>query len=564
MTLLLADRDLGVLGTPGRHLGTNFGIGLMAKVLAGLFAAGATLALLTVALPHSPRANVLALLVIVATAYLTAGVLFWQAARMPPAVLQLALGVGSTLVTVVAYFSAESPSPLIFFYLWVFLYSSYFFTTRAMVLQILYVGVAYGGLLIARQPPAGVPAWWIVGMGTLAVAAFLIRSMRERVELLIARLYDAARSDPLTNLSNRRAFRELLDLELARARRSEGCVTVVVGDLDHFKEVNDRSGHQVGDAALQRVASLLRRGKREIDGAARVGGEEFALVVPDTDRHGGFVIAERLRCDVREEFLNDAVPVTISFGVATYPPDGETAGSLLRAADESLYAAKRSGRNRTVLHTPALGAASHASEDSRDVAAERFVAVMLDLAEAVDLRFSGSARHSETVGRYAELMARELGFSEERTGRVRLAGLLHDIGKVGIPDAILRKPAKLTNEEFEIITTHPELGAQILEHPSLADIREWVSTHHERPDGRGYPLGLAGEAITPEARILAVADAYEAMTSDRSYRSAVDHLAARAELERCAGTQFDPDVVGALLAVLGREAQRAETALERI
>jgi putative nucleotidyltransferase with HDIG domain len=189
---------------------------------------------------------------------------------------------------------------------------------------------------------------------------------------------------------------------------------------------------------------------------------------------------------------------------------------------------------------------------------------MLDLAEAVDLRFSGSARHSETVGRYAELMARELGFSEERTGRVRLAGLLHDIGKVGIPDAILRKPAKLTNEEFETIKTHPELGAQILEHPSLADIREWVSTHHERPDGRGYPLGLAGEAITLEARILAVADAYEAMTSDRSYRSAVDHLAARAELERCAGTQFDPDVVGALLAVLGREAQRAETSLERI
>src|SRR5260370_13688806 len=127
----------------------------------------------------------------------------------------------------------------------------------------LYVGVAYGGLLIARQPPGGIPAWWLVGMGTLAVAAFLIRSMRERVESLIARLYDAARSDPLTNLSNRRAFRELLDLELARARRSEGGVTVVVGDLDHFKEVNDRSGHQVGDAALQRVASVFKRGKRE-------------------------------------------------------------------------------------------------------------------------------------------------------------------------------------------------------------------------------------------------------------------------------------------------------------
>jgi diguanylate cyclase (GGDEF)-like protein/putative nucleotidyltransferase with HDIG domain len=430
--------------------------------------------------------------------------------------------------------------------------------------HILYVGVAYGGLLIARHPPGGIPAWWLVGMGTLAVAAFLIRSMRERVELLIARLYDAARSDPLTNLSNRRAFRELLDLELARARRSEGGVTVVVGDLDHFKEVNDRSGHQVGDAALQRVATVLERGKREIDGVARVGGEEFALVLPDTDRHGGFVIAERMRCEVREEFLSDAVAVTISFGVATYPRDGETAASLLRAADKALYAAKRSGRNRTVLHSPRIGGASLADEDSRDIAAERFVAVMLDLAEAVDLRFSGSARHSETVGRYAELMARQLGFSEERRGRVRLAGLLHDIGKVGIPDSILRKPAKLTNEEFEMIKRHPELGAQILEHPSLADVREWVSAHHERPDGHGYPLGLSGEAISLEARILAVADAYEAMTSDRSYRSAMDHLAAGAELERCAGTQFDPHVVGALLTVLRREAKRAETALERL
>ena len=201
--------------------------------------------------------------------------------------------------------------------------------------------------------------------------------------------------------------------------------------------------------------------------------------------------------------------------------------------------------------------------DSRDIAAERFVAVILDLAEAVDLRFSGSARHSETVGRYAEMMARELGLSEQRTSRVRLAGLLHDIGKVGVPDSILNKPAKLTDEEFEMIKRHPELGAQILEHPSLADVREWVGAHHERPDGRGYPLGLRGEEIPLEARILAVADAYEAMTSDRSYRVAMSHTAAREELERCAGTQFDERVVRALIALLERESQRAEMTLER-
>src|SRR6202035_5816406 len=305
-----------------------------------------------------------------------------------------------------------------------------------MAVQLAYAGLAYGGLLIARPPAGGVPAWWIVGMGTLAVAAILIRLMRERVELLIERLYDAARADPLTMLSNRRGFRELLDLELERARRGESQMTVVVGDLDHFKEVNDRSGHHVGDAALQRVARVLDGGKRQLDGVARVGGEEFALILPDTDDHGAFVLAERLRCELRDEFLADAVPVTISFGVANYPQHGETAAALLRAADEALYAAKGSGRNRTVLHSPALRDLSRQDGDARDIAGERFLAVVLDLAEAVDLRFSGSARHSETVGRYAEMMARELGFSEQRISRVRLAGMLHDIGKVGVSDSI--------------------------------------------------------------------------------------------------------------------------------
>ncbi len=556
------DEPEGVLGD--FIAGASFQTSLVAKVLAGLFAAGATLAALTVVLPHPSDQNELGLLAIVANAYLVAGVLYWRAHRLPAWTLSLMLAWGSTLITGVAYFSSESPSPLVFFYLWIFLYAAYFLSRKEAALEIAYVGLAYGALLVSHPPASGVLAWWLVGMGTLLVAAIVIVTMRVRVEHLISRLYDAARTDPLTRLSNRRGFRELLDLDLERARRGEAEMTVLVGDLDRFKEVNDRSGHQVGDAALQRAARVLREGKRQIDSASRVGGEEFALILPDTTQDGAFVLAERLRCALRDEFAGDSVPITISFGLATYPMHGETAASLLRAADEALYAAKDSGRNRTVRHSPLLRDLSRAGGASGDIEGERFLAVMLDLAEAVDLRFSGSARHSETVGRYSELMARELGLSERRVSRVRLAGMLHDIGKVGVPDAILRKPGPLTEEELVVIRRHPELGVQILEHPSLADVRTWVGAHHERPDGLGYPLGISGENLPLEARIVAVADAYEAMTSDRSYRDSIGHAGARAELHRCAGSQFDRRVVKAFLATLQRESDRAEAELAQL
>jgi putative nucleotidyltransferase with HDIG domain len=311
------------------------------------------------------------------------------------------------------------------------------------------------------------------------------------------------------------------------------------------------------------VAALLGQGVRRIDAVARVGGEEFALVLPDLDDKGAFVLAERLRCALREEFLADTVAITISFGIASYPQHGETAGSLLRAGDEALYAAKQAGRDRTVIHSPALASQPLEGVRGRNIEEERFLAVLLDLAEAVDLRFSGSARHSETVGRYAEMMARELGLSEPHVARVRLAGLLHDIGKVGVPDAILQKPGGLTDDEFALIRQHPALGAQLLQHPGLTDIQSWVGTHHERPDGRGYPLGISGDALTLEAQIVAVADAYEAMTSDRAYRRSLGDAAARAELERGAGEQFDPRVVKAFLTILERESRRAETLLAR-
>src|ERR1700722_6081668 len=217
MAFLAADSTVGGPSSSDPPLDTNFETSLMARALAALFAAGASLVLLTMALAHSRKANDLGLLTIVAGAYLVAGLLRWQASPLPSAVLPYALGCGTTLITGVAYFSAQRPSPLIFFYLWIFLYSAYFFSAREMVAQIVYVGVLYGALLAVRPPTQAVLAWWLVGLGALLVAAILVRVMRVRAEILIARLSDAARTDPLTNLANRRGFRELLDLELARA-----------------------------------------------------------------------------------------------------------------------------------------------------------------------------------------------------------------------------------------------------------------------------------------------------------------------------------------------------------
>jgi putative nucleotidyltransferase with HDIG domain len=311
-------------------------------------------------------------------------------------------------------------------------------------------------------------------------------------------------------------------------------------------------GHPGGDAALRRVADVLESAKRQIDSVARVGGEEFALILPDTAQRDGLIVAERVRSALLDEFAGLVVPVTLSIGIATFPDHAETAASLLHAADVALYDAKAGGRNRSVLFSRESQDGAHPGMPDRDIEGEHFTAVMRNLAAAVDLRFSGSARHSETVGRYAEMMARELGLSEASVARVRLAGLLHDIGKVAIPDAILNKPGRLSPEEFATIRSHPTLGAQILEHPSLADLRPWVAAHHERPDGLGYPNGLSGTELGLEARILAVADAYEAMTSDRAYRTSIGEAAARAELTKCAESQFDAVVVEAFLAVLRR------------
>jgi diguanylate cyclase (GGDEF)-like protein/putative nucleotidyltransferase with HDIG domain len=386
-------------------------------------------------------------------------------------------------------------------------------------------------------------------LATLAVAGVLLTILRNRLDGMIRRLANAARTDALTGLLNRRGFEETFELELERARRGERSLSVLVGDLDNFKQINDRFGHHAGDLALERASSILDRRKRRIDTIARLGGEEFALIVPDADDHSAYMLAERLRTGLRESFATDEVPVTISFGVASFPAHGESYMALLGAADDALYAAKELGRDRTVIYSREV-VGILAPSDRPNGPRNEHLATVLALAETLDLRDRATARHSRTVSRYAELIARQLGLPADTVERVRLAGMLHDVGQIAISNRLLSKAEPLSEEEKAEIRRHSEIGARILANAQLADIGEWVLAHHERVDGDGFPFGIGERSIPLEARILAVADAYEAMTSPRPYRPAKRHEEARAELRRHAGTQFDAEVVEAFLVAL--------------
>jgi two-component system, cell cycle response regulator len=409
------------------------------------------------------------------------------------------------------------------------------------------VGLACGGYAIAAVAGPGLPLGRVAVTAVgIAAAAALVGMQRASANRLIWRLSDAAVTDPLTGLMNRRGFQDLIETELERARRSGQPLSLIIGDLDHFKALNDRFGHGAGDRALEQLALILDTAKRRIDTAARIGGEEFAVVLPDSDQHAAYILAERMRREVRETFVYEPYELTMSLGLATFPIHGSSVESLVAQADEALYAAKALGRDRTVLYSEELG------ENVEPLASrsERHSASVVALAEVTDTRETGTANHSRSVGRYAAAIARELGLPEAIIERVRFSGVVRDVGKIGIPESVLRKPGWLTAEDWDELRRHPEIGASILAGAELDDVSEWILAHHERPDGTGYPQGLSGRDIPLEARILAVADAYEAMTSNRVYRSAMTQDDARAELVRCAGTQFDQRVVDAFLRVL--------------
>jgi diguanylate cyclase (GGDEF)-like protein len=533
----------------------------MARALAYLFGIGSTLLLVTLPLPHSADREIAGLVAAAVAAYLAALGFLALFDRLPQRFLEAAPLLGTILVSLAVYFGgSEAPAAYAAYYFAFGLAACYFLRPAVAFAHIALASAGYGIALLALGDVESPALNWALTTASLLAVCLLMTGLRTRTEAIGAELWAAARTDPLTGLANRRELEGRFAGELERSTRGGHPLAIVVLDLDWFKEFNDRFGHVAGDRALVQLAEALRRATRTSDVVARLGGEEFAVLAPETDEHEAYQLAERLRAEVRATFARQQEKMTVSCGVAGFPVHGITTGELLHSADRALYEAKEAGRDRSVLFQHAGGPADGAEEDALEQTSPRLVS-LVSLAEAVDRR-KGSPGNSVRVARDAERLARRLNLPDEEVERVRIAALLRDVGEVGVAESILHKPSALTEDEWREVKRHPEIGARIVGAAQLGRVGEWILSHHERPDGNGYPRGLREHQIPLEARILAVADAYGAMTADRPYRQPFTPKRAKAELQARAGSQFDHDVVAAFLALLGERSGEVHEVVE--
>ena len=361
---------------------------------------------------------------------------------------------------------------------------------------------------------------------------------------------ELALTDPLSGLGNHRHFQQELERLLGEADDGGPPLTLCLFDVDDFKGINDEYGHPVGD----RVLSLVGRCLHGAGAGFRLGGDEFAVLMRASREDEAMAVAERTVAHIGRLKTERGVTLTASAGLATYPSEELARADLVRAADCALYAAKSEGKAavRMYRHGVLDLAARRRGEDADRRARLR---AAVSLAGAIDVRDAYTATHSHAVGELAARIGDCLGLTAEDVEVLRIAGQLHDLGKIAVPERILSKPGPLTEAEHEAIALHPLIGYRMLASLRIEPVATWVLHHHERYDGSGYPDGLAGEKIPIGSRILLVADAYEAMTTDRLYRATRSTDEALAEIGRCSGSQFDPVVVHALGVVVGPGAE---------
>ncbi|MFX4262276.1 diguanylate cyclase domain-containing protein [Pelotomaculum propionicicum] len=365
---------------------------------------------------------------------------------------------------------------------------------------------------------------------TLSNRSYLLESFIDITERknMEEQLRHLSLHDALTGLYNRVYFEEeMRRLESGRYNP----VGIVLCDVDGLKLVNDTLGHESGDILLIETANVIKKAMRQGDMVARIGGDEFAILLPNSDVADVESICARIRDSINTFNANSAgFTLSLSLGYSVADASPNDMGSLFKEADDNMYREK-------MLH--------------RQSASSTIVKTLMKALEARDFITEG---HADRLQRLVESMAGRIGINNKGVADLCLLAKFHDIGKVGIPDRVLFKPGPLTPEETRVMKQHCEIGYHIAQSASvLMDIGEWIHKHHEWWNGKGYPLGLKGEEIPLECRILSIADAYDAMTSDRPYRAAMPHERAVAEIKRCAGTQFDPNLVPSFLEILERE-----------
>jgi len=412
--------------------------------------------------------------------------------------------------------------------------------------------VAAAGVAMEQTaaPVAGVGAVVVLGV---FMQVFLWRAQRRMEKdqqrmhnIWMARraeLQDLAGKDELTELQNRRFFYEHMERELEIAIRFKRPLAILMMDVDDLKLINDEFGHQVGDVVLRAFGRVMNEEAGGQNITARIGGDEFAIIMPGADRKEADKLAWRIWEELSKEPICEtehaSIFLGVSIGTGGYPWGGNTLDEIIHWADTKLYANKLERK----------GFKNQRDERDDD---KRLVGAVVDvLSSALDIRDKMTHRHARRVARMSSFVAKELKLNDAQVLEIEYAAALHDIGKIGVADDILRKEHPLDSEEWQEMKRHSELGYEILNRIDfLQSAAEIVYSHHERYDGTGYPRGLKGDEIPFGARVFAVVDAYDAMTSRRPYRDPMSRDEALEEVMTNSGTQFDPDVVSAFLAMV--------------
>jgi diguanylate cyclase (GGDEF)-like protein/putative nucleotidyltransferase with HDIG domain/PAS domain S-box-containing protein len=406
------------------------------------------------------------------------------------------------------------------------------------------------------------------GLGRLRIAVIDITE-RKRAEETIKRfsqeMSQLSITDELTKIYNRRHFYKVLEIETDRARRYDRPLSLAILDVDRFKDYNDKFGHLSGDSILISLAGVMTSNLRKTDTSFRYGGDEFAIILPETDSNKAKVVIERMRLKwvrmPRSESLRLENSFGFSAGIVEFPKNAEAQDSLVFLADAALYCSKRSGGNRSTL-------VSEIGEIPHDMLASSTVEQVNALAATVDAKEAHGYEHSKRVANIAETIGNNVGLSSDELADLRGACLLHDIGKIGISNAILNKSDRLTPSEWETIKKHSIEGEKIVSQiKKTSNLAPLIRHHHEWYDGSGYPDGLKGQEIPLVSRIICIADAYDTMITPRSYGNVMSGNEALIELEQCSGTQFDPEIIkdassalSQISRVLGKKRENVGTA----